>query len=85
LKSKEKELKNATKLIEILKKDKEALFNNLNERSDYKQVVEFEDKLKLIEKKNKELILEVDTLKKWQKSILFVLKIKAILKKTKLL
>jgi len=67
LKIKEKELKNASKLIEILKKDKENLINTLNERADFKQITDYEDKLKATEKRNNDLSIEVETLKKMVK------------------
>lgn len=64
LKVKEKELKNAISLIDILRKDNENLKKTLNEKSDYNKVLELEDRLKVEVQKNQNVALE---LKKVQK------------------
>lgn len=64
MKVKEKELKNSLSLIEILKKDNEALSKNLESYSDYKSILETLDKLKLKEKENQDLQIEIRTLNK---------------------
>ena len=64
LKVKEKELKNALSLLEVFKKDKENLQKNLNERSDFKQVLILTDKLKEEENKNSALESEVKSFTK---------------------
>lgn len=56
LKVREKELKNVMSLIEIYKKDKENLEKTLNEKSDYKQIVALQNKLK--EEENRTIQLE---------------------------
>lgn len=59
LKVKEKELKNTMNLLEIIKKDKESLQKNLEEKGDLKRLRELEDKLKEEENKNHQLELEI--------------------------
>jgi len=61
---KEKELKNVTKLITILKKDKDNLSKDLNEKSDPTRLVELEKKFKILEQKNSDYLEEINYLKK---------------------
>jgi hypothetical protein len=58
LKVKEKELKNALNLLEVIKKDKDNLQKNLNEKSDFNKVISLQDKLK--EEENKKIQLETE-------------------------
>ena len=53
-------------LLEVFRKDRENLQKNLNEKSDYKNVVNLQDKLKEEELKNSQLELEVKALMKIQ-------------------
>jgi hypothetical protein len=59
LKVKEKELKNTMNLLEILKKDKESLQKNLEEKVDSKKTRALEDKLKEEEFRNNQLEIEI--------------------------
>ena len=59
LQIKEKELKNVMSLIEIYKRDKESLEKTLNEKSDYKQIVVLQNKLKEEENKTSQLENEI--------------------------
>jgi chromosome segregation ATPase len=64
LKVKEKELKNALTLLDVLKKDKENLQKNLNEKSDFNKVISLQDKLKEEENKNIQLETEIKLIQK---------------------
>lgn len=64
LKVKEKELKNALTLLDVLKKDKESLQKNLNEKSDFNKVISLQDKLKEEENKNIQLEIEIKLFQK---------------------
>ncbi len=59
LKVKEKELKNTMNLLEILKKDKENLQKNFEEKTDVKRIRALEDKLKEEEFRNNQLEIEI--------------------------
>lgn len=61
IKVKEKELKNANQMVEILRKDNEQLLKNIG-AYDFKNVLEAQDKLKIKEKENQELLIEIRTL-----------------------
>lgn len=61
---KEKELKNVTKLITILKKDKDNLSKDFIEKSDPTKLIELEKKVKLLEQKNNDYLEEINYLKK---------------------
>jgi hypothetical protein len=62
VKVKEKELKNANTMIEILRKDNENLHKNLENYSDFKHILELQDKLKVKEKENQDLLTEIKLL-----------------------
>ena len=62
LKVKDKELKNATQLIEILRKDNEQLNKNLENYSEFKNVLDLQDKLKVKERENASLQQEIKLL-----------------------
>jgi hypothetical protein len=64
VKVKEKELKNANHMIEILRKDNETLKNNLDNFGDYNLVSGLQDKLKVKEKEILDLNGEIKTLTK---------------------
>ena len=60
----EKELKNVTNFIKILKKDKENLEKNLQERTDIGKILEFENKIENLNKENTQLINEIHYFKR---------------------
>jgi hypothetical protein len=62
LKLKEKELKNKMNLLEILRKDNEQLNKTLESSSSIKAVIDLQDKLKLKEKENMDLVSEIKAL-----------------------
>jgi hypothetical protein len=64
IKVKEKELKNANHFIEILRKDNEQLNKNLENYSDFKNVIELKDKLIVKERENSNLLQEIKLLNK---------------------
>ncbi len=64
LKVKERELKNTFQMMQIVKRDKEILQKQLEEKTDYKRVVSLEDSLSNEEKKNQSLQMENKVLQK---------------------
>lgn len=65
IKLKEKEIKNCVSLIEILKRDKEDLQKKLNSISNYNEYIKIQDRLKIEEMKNKDLLIEIKTYQKY--------------------
>ena len=64
LKVKEKELKNSSHLIEILRKDNEKLQKTVENYTDYKNIFKMQDKLTFKEKEINDLQLEIKALNK---------------------
>lgn len=62
LKVKEKELKNTANLLDIIKRDNEKLQKTVDSYTDYNKIIEVHDKLKVKEKENNDLVIEVRTL-----------------------
>ena len=64
LKVKERQLKNAHVLMDIIKRDKEMIQKTLDEKSEYKKVISLEDSLLDEKKKNQNLAMEIKLLQK---------------------
>jgi hypothetical protein len=64
LKVKDQELKNAFKLVEILKKDKENLTTDLKEKTEQDKLLNLEEKKKKLDNKNQSLVVEIKHLQK---------------------
>ena len=79
--NKDKELKNAYKLMDILQKDKNDLTKNLTEKSDYSSVVSLEDKVKFLEKKLYEANSEIKLFKSVCEEHKFCLNYKSTIEK----
>ena len=81
--NKDKELKNAYKLMDILQKDKNDLTKNLTEKSDYSSVVSLEDKVKFLEKKLYEANSEIKLFKSVCEEHKFCLNYKSTIEKNR--
>jgi hypothetical protein len=81
--NKDKELKNAYKMVDILQKDKNDLLKNLTEKSEYSSVVSLEDQVRFLEKKLSDCFKEIKFLKSIAEEHKYCLDHKSVIDKNK--